>query len=374
MGLLSFTLLGTPEVRHAGAVLTFPTRKALALLVYLAVEGGLHPREKLAALFWPDRDQEHARAMLRYTLSTVRHTLGDATDAPHLTIERDALGFDDTSAVEMDVHVLHAASTQARDPVAAGNPSGGARPVITALQEAAERCRGEFLAGFSLRDAPAFDDWVSLQRAVWHQQMTLVFDRLSRLQADGGELADATATVTQWLTRDPVQEEAHRRLMHLHLAAGDRTAALRAYDACRALLDKELHATPAPETEALADRIRTAVPPQHVPSRAPPAARRPPTFLEGPLVGRTRQFVQLVELYHAARQDGPRVAILHGEPGIGKTRLAREFLGWATGHGADVLQGRAFETGGRLPYQPLVDALRPRLEQVNAPEDLLSDI
>src|SRR5207245_4029460 len=63
-----------------------------------------------------------------------------------------------------------------------------------------------------------------------------------------------------------------------------------------------------------------------------------------------------------------------GEAGIGKTRLGTEFGAWARAQGADVLSGHAFEMGGRLPYQPLVEALRPRLEAENAPEDLLEDL
>ena len=63
-----------------------------------------------------------------------------------------------------------------------------------------------------------------------------------------------------------------------------------------------------------------------------------------------------------------------GEAGIGKTRLAREWVAWAAAQGALVLSGQAFEMGGRLPYQPLVEALRPRLEAENAPEDLLEDL
>jgi tetratricopeptide (TPR) repeat protein len=68
------------------------------------------------------------------------------------------------------------------------------------------------------------------------------------------------------------------------------------------------------------------------------------------------------------------VVSIEGEPGIGKTRLASEFLRWAAAQGADVLHGRAFEAAGRVPYQPLVDALRARVERENAPEDLLSDV
>src|SRR5205807_3630831 len=63
-----------------------------------------------------------------------------------------------------------------------------------------------------------------------------------------------------------------------------------------------------------------------------------------------------------------------GEAGIGKTRLAREFVAWARAQGAEVLSGQAFEMGGRLPYQPLVEAIRARLENENAPEDLLDDL
>jgi predicted ATPase len=63
-----------------------------------------------------------------------------------------------------------------------------------------------------------------------------------------------------------------------------------------------------------------------------------------------------------------------GEAGIGKTRLVSEFVAWVRAQGTDVLAGQAFEMGGRLPYQPLVEALRPRLEEENAPEDLLDDL
>ena len=54
--------------------------------------------------------------------------------------------------------------------------------------------------------------------------------------------------------------------------------------------------------------------------------------------------------------------------------LATEFLGWAQAQGADVLAGKALQTGRQLPYQPLIDVLRHQLEQENAPDDLLSDV
>src|SRR5260370_33909978 len=104
------------------------------------------------------------------------------------------------------------------------------------------------------------------------------------------------------------------------------------------------------------------------------AARVPPSELVTPLVGRAGAFSQLVSRYQQAQEGQPQAAFVVGEAGIGKTRLAREFVTWARAQGAEVLSGHAFEMGGRLAYQPLVEALRPRLEEENAPEDLLEDL
>lgn len=114
MGLLSLALLGKPKVRHGGAELAFPTRKTLALLIYLALEDGRHAREKLAALFWPESGPEPSRAMLRYTLSQLRGMLDHAGEPPHLIVERDALGLDPRSAFELDLHALRAAHDHVR--------------------------------------------------------------------------------------------------------------------------------------------------------------------------------------------------------------------------------------------------------------------
>ena len=91
-------------------------------------------------------------------------------------------------------------------------------------------------------------------------------------------------------------------------------------------------------------------------------------------MGRAAAFRQLVGSFQQARGGQAQVVLLVGEAGIGKTRLATEFVAWARAQGAQVLGGQSFEMGGRLPYQPLVEALRERLEAENAPEDLLEDL
>ncbi len=101
---------------------------------------------------------------------------------------------------------------------------------------------------------------------------------------------------------------------------------------------------------------------------------QPPGELVAPLVGRAAAFTQVVGSFQQARQGRPQAVLVEGEAGIGKTRLAREFVAWARAQGAEVLSGQACEMGGRLPYQPLVETVRQRLEEENAPEDLLKDL
>lgn len=367
MGRLRLAFLGSPQVEHDGRALAFSTRKTLALLIYLATEGGLHTREAITALFWPDSDARRGRAAMRRTLSYLRETLGGTE---HLVVEGADLGFDFTADFDLDLHSLRAAWELAR-PLPQPAAGGDRRRLLAEFQNAVGLYRGDFLAGFSLVDAPDFDDWASVQRELWHRRLDLVLDRLAQLQAEGGQTESALETAARWVAHHPLNEAAHRRLMQLHFSAGDRTAALAAYAACRAILARELNARPAPETEALAEQIRAKAPPHRARRPVAVATPLPP---EVPLIGRAAQHTQLVTAFYTARRGQAQVVTLEGEAGIGKTRLATDFLGWAAGQGADVIQGKAFETGGRLPYQPLVQALRPRLDQENAPDDLLTDV
>jgi DNA-binding SARP family transcriptional activator/tetratricopeptide (TPR) repeat protein len=385
MGQLNLAFLGTPEVRHAGQVVTFRTRKALALLIYLVVQGGRHSREKLTGLFWPESEEEQSRATLRSTLVYVRKTLGEMSNPTmsHLLIEHDAIGFNFASDFDLDLNTLQAAWTLTR--TSPGPPGGqgiqeedGQDNVLIRLRQALNVYRGDFLEGFYLNDAPDFEAWIGNERAYWHRRMDAICNRLSQVQGERGEIGDAIETTTRWVSHDPFNELAYRRLMQAHIAAGDRTAALRTYDTCRAMLAKEFNTRPAPETEALAERIRVKDIPRRKLSPVSQEQSRattkiaPTLAVESPLIGRENEHSTLVTLYHTVSRAGPQVVALLGEAGIGKTRLATAFLGWATAQGADVLQGRAFEAGGRLPYQPLVEALRGRLAREHTPGELLT--
>src|SRR5437763_10327656 len=122
----------------------------------------------------------------------------------------------------------------------------------------------------------------------------------------------------------------------------------------------------------MAERIRS----QTAPVRKPVMheAPSPREAWEFPLTGRAAEHRTLVTAFQTRRQGRVQVATIEGEPGIGKTRLAREFLRWARAQGADVLEARAFETGSRLPYQPLVEAMRSRLEGEQELQALLGTV
>src|SRR5437763_1424494 len=118
MGLLRLAVLGPPEVVHDGSRLTFALRKAQALLLYLAVEGGMHSRSKLAAFLWPDSAPHDARTALRNAIALLRSLLADpgasASPHSHLSSERDLLGLDSQAPIELDLKVVHQAYSEAQ--------------------------------------------------------------------------------------------------------------------------------------------------------------------------------------------------------------------------------------------------------------------
>jgi DNA-binding SARP family transcriptional activator len=381
MSQLQLSLLGEPTVKHDERTLIFSTRKALALLIYLAVEGGMHARKTLSESFWPELDAEHGRAALRATLLELRKLLERSHgpgEQPHLLAERDTLGFDQGSLLVLDLRLVESASKQVGrgiEPLA----SQIRGELLAQLEQATRQVRGPFLTGFTLRDSQFFDDWTRQHREYWHLRVHQLFDVLSKLYERTGDGEHAIETVSRWLSFDPLNEEGYRRLMRLRFSQGDRAGALRAYANGRAVLADELQVELEPETVALAKRIRHTAPvraPQVrslLPVQTSPG-RPPANLLDGPFLGRTAEFGTLIECYQHVHAGQPQLVLLQGETGSGKTRLATEFVRWAQAQGADVLVGRALQTGRQLPYQTLIDVLRRQLEQEHAPDDLLSDV
>jgi DNA-binding SARP family transcriptional activator len=367
--------LGAPEVRLGENLVTFSTRKTQALLIYLAVESGLQPREHLAALLWPESNPERSHANLRNTLDHLQMALRQASgqpQTPYLYITHNSLGLNPDADIDLDLHTIEQAYALARAERSSRTLPEGSDS-LPLLQSAAVFQRGDFLAGFSLSDAPDFDDWETNQREVWNRRLGLILDRLSEIQFARGEFAGAAETASRWIALDALNEVAYRRKMRAHFAAGERGQALETYEACRAVLAAELGVEPEPDTAALATLIRA----QLSTHPAAPLTPQPDTavaYLEKLFAGRIGERQSLEKFYERAAAGQSQLVVLRGEAGIGKTRLAREFLAWASTQGAELLQASAYESGSHMPFQPLVEALRLRLERENSPKDFLDDI
>ena len=157
MSEIELFLLGSPRIERDGVPIQVDTRKAIALMAYLAVTGESHRRDALAALLWPDADQTRARAALRRTLSALNKALA----GEGLKVDREVVGLDWNSGLWVDL-------VQFRSRLAdcLAHPHTAAEvcdACLTPLTGAVELYRGDFLAGFTLRDSPTFDDWQFLQ-------------------------------------------------------------------------------------------------------------------------------------------------------------------------------------------------------------------
>src|SRR5215211_1674069 len=343
---LEISLIGPPRVARDGQPLTFDTRKAMALLAHLALAGGPRSREALCELLWPGRDPEHARGALRRTLSTLRKAIGDEW----IDTTGDSIALLRGPEVELDVEHF-------RDLAADGASLEG-------LSEAATLFSGEFLEGFSVRDSPDFDDWQVGEASRLERELASALRRLVAQLAARGDFEQALPRAQRWLELDPLHEPAHRELIRLYAWSGDRAAALEQYRTCVRTLSRELGVAPVEETATLYEQLNEAglAPPPAVNAQAAaPRAAKPGAPPELPLVGREDELTALLAAHAAAQPDGG-LAVIEGEAGIGKTRLASELANQARSRGAVVLSARCHDDEAGLPYGPVVELLREAVE------------
>ncbi|MBK8902386.1 MAG: AAA family ATPase [Anaerolineaceae bacterium] len=336
MKLLRLLLLGPPRIERDDQILEVDTRKATALLAYLALSGERPSRDWLAAFLWPDTDDRRAKAALRRTLSALKAAVG----AKALFANREVIGLE-TDAAWCDVTAFQQALQQ-------GN-----------LAEAVELYRDDFLAGFSLRDSLPFDDWQLQQQESLRRELIQALAQLA--QSTTGQTAVTHAR--RWCQIDPLREEAHRTLMRLLAENGRSADALLQYRNCVRILDEELGVPPLPETTELYHDIqndRVTQSGKVTRWQGDKVTGETSVTLSSPLVGRDAELHQMQQLYQQVGPDG-RLLIIEGEPGIGKTRLAETLVDWAAANGAAALTARCYEGETNLAYAPLIQALQAGL-------------
>jgi DNA-binding SARP family transcriptional activator len=267
--------LGSLEVEIAGRPLPgLSGGKMPALLMLLAARPGhRHSRESLAEMLWPNLPLRSGRAHLRHAFFHLREALGDDGAEPFLLSGRDWLGFNPRSDFWMDALEL----------AAAGRESPAAD--LAELEGRAGLCRGEFMAGFSLPDCQEYEDWLQGQREELRRQAVALLESLALHHEKDGRLDQALKHARRLSELDPLNEAGHCRIMRLCASSGQPAAAQAQYEACRAVLWKELGARPSEETAALLRQILKAQPPPLGPTvkdsalPAPPTERRQVTVL-----------------------------------------------------------------------------------------------
>lgn len=372
MAELAIWTLGTPSIEYQGSAIKVDTRKAIALIVYLAIESQPRSRDAIAGLLWPDHDQTRARAALRRTLSV----LNKALDGHYLAIERERLSLVGTEGPWVDTREFHRLLALRRTHEHPEKEVCAA--CLDPLRQAVTLYRDDFLTGFTLRDSVTFEEWQLEQRQSLRDELGTALAALTRAYILVGDLSEALTTARRWLSLDPLNEQASRFLMRLYDWTGQRAAALRQYDVCAQTLERELGTAPLAVTTRLFEAIRAhraPGPPDAVilqpaleesrqqavardltesPSpTTPPQAQRQ----TAPLIGRDEEWAAALRVYERSVRGG-QTLIIEGEAGIGKTRLADEIIAHARRVGAVVGVARCYQGESSLAYTPLTALLR----------------
>jgi DNA-binding SARP family transcriptional activator/TolB-like protein len=226
--------LFNPDGEPITSVLAQPKRAALLVYLAAATPRGFHRRDTLAALFWPEDDDSHARSSLRVALHFLRQSLG-----PEVGVVRGG------EEIAVDGEQLWCDAAGLEEAVAKGQ-----------LAEAVELYRGPFLDGFHLSGTPRFERWVEETRRRLRKSVQETTGSLAQRDEEAGDLEGAASWAARALELAPYDESALRRLLHLLDLTGNRAGALQAYERFAARIETELGAAPSPETEKLLETIR----------------------------------------------------------------------------------------------------------------------
>jgi DNA-binding SARP family transcriptional activator/pimeloyl-ACP methyl ester carboxylesterase len=266
MGQLRLFLFGSPRLQRRGEPLDLGLRKAMALLVYLVVTKGPHSRDELATLLWPESDQSNARASLRRTLYVINRTIGEGI----LSAGTDAVGLDPKASIWTDVELFQQHVRECSPDVEPQEEITG--HCLSVLEEAVALYKADLLAGFSLPDCLAFDEWLFFEAEGLRKSLARALRQLAAAYQTQSEFEKAILHARRWVGLDPLHEPAHRLLMRLYAESGQQAAALWQYTECLRILDQEVGLPPQPRTTELYESIRR----YRKPAAMPVPKARPP--------------------------------------------------------------------------------------------------
>ncbi|AQV96887.1 6-hydroxy-D-nicotine oxidase [Cupriavidus necator] len=322
-----------------------------ALLAYLILHRDVpQSRQQLAFLFWPDSTQAQARNALRQLLFHLRKSWPHAASFVHADAQM--VRWLPDSAFDLDVAQFKSAlATAAR--AASNNDAATEEELLT---HAAELYRGDLLAS-------CYDEWIAPQRDQLREACIAALVRLSQLSEDRRDYAKALKHAQQLQRLDPLREPTYMALMRLHALNHDHASALRAYRNCVETFARELGIVPGEDLREAYARLA---------AQAAPTQRRRPRDPMLSMIGRHDEWRRLLEVWQRSQLGDKQFALISGEAGIGKSRLAEELLVHLAGQGFTTTHSRAYAAEGQVAFAPVTGWLRsPALHQAMSGLDRL---
>ena len=344
---MRINLFGDLRISCSGRpVTTVNVNRMQSLIAYLILHGDTpQPRERLAFVLWPGSTEPQARTNLRQLLHHLKRAL--PAECKSLVADHHSVRWVQASC-EIDVVDFQAAISDA----ASSRTENDSARELGSLKAAAQLCEDDLLPGL-------YDDWLTPIREEYRQRVCETLRRIAALHEQQMEFGAAIPFAERLVALDPLGEAQHQLLMRLHAANHDRASALRAYHQCMRVLRREMGVEPGAATVQLFERILKAEPEAPSGKTAGLAAQGVPAP-PGPrtLIGRAREWRQLLAVWEAAAEIGPRVVLIAGEPGIGKTRLADELFQSCVSRGHAAARARCYAGQGQVAYAPVAEWLR----------------
>ncbi len=312
---LKLFLFGTPRLEYRDQAIPVNRRKALALAAYLALAEQPQSRDAVAALLWPDLDQARARAALRSTLPALTSPIPVSwleADRSTLVVQHEAIWID----VDAFRGLLARSRSHPHD------ADTVCTECVAILNQAIDLYQADFMAGFSLADSVEYDDWQLRQREWLSRELSGCLRRMSNYYSAQGQIATAIDLAQRWLALDPLHEAAHRQLMRLYAANGQRTEALRQYQQCVERLEADLATRPEDETTALYAAIQA-----HADGALPSETLATATSgllpaLPALVIGREDDLTEIKLRLGIGGGELHSLTVIQGWPGVGKSTLA----------------------------------------------------
>ncbi len=336
---LHIQLLGNFSMSYGEKrVVSVNTARLQSLLAYLILHAETPQlRQHVAFLFWPESTDAQARNNLRQALYALRQALPDHNTFLHA--DTNTLYWRPNAPFRLDVaefvSALEAASVQ--------QEHGSRRK---ALEDAIGIYQADLLPS-------CYDEWILPERDRIRQKYLQALDQLVHLLEDQRDFAAALG-YAQCVVRDnPLNEDGYRTLMELQALRGDRAGALSTYHACVSTLQRSLGVEPSSETQEVYERLLHGSAEEPSQLRTAASSERAPS-----MIGRHREWALLLETWQHARDGKSGLALITGEAGIGKSRLAEELLLWVRQQGATTARTRCYDAEGPLSLAPVTEWLR----------------